>query len=132
MKTAEEYLKSKGISKEEFIEMDNSGWVVMVKDLLNEYAEHYHQQKMGGVMNKTADIIRFIESDLIEIKLYGNDGFDNQEELDGKEYLVRLIKEAVGKELIDFAYWVIENVKSNDIVQWKVDEYLKSLLKEEE
>lgn len=52
----------------------------------------------GSLPDKFADIIRFIESDLMEVKLYGNDGFDNQEELDGKEYLVRLIKEAVGNE----------------------------------
>ena len=50
----------------------------------------------GSLPDKFADIIRFIESDLMEVKLYGNDGFDNQEELDGKDYLVRLIKEAVG------------------------------------
>lgn len=52
----------------------------------------------GSLPDKFKDIIRFIESDLMEVKLYGNDGFDNQEELDGKEYLVRLIKEAVGND----------------------------------
>ena len=52
----------------------------------------------GSLPDKFADIIRFIESDLMEVKLYGNDGFDNQEELDGKDYLVKLIKEAVGND----------------------------------
>jgi hypothetical protein len=52
----------------------------------------------GSLPDKFKDIIRFIESDLMEVKLYGNDGFDNQEELDGKEYLARLIKDAVGND----------------------------------
>jgi len=52
----------------------------------------------GSLPDKFTNIIRFIESDLMEVKLYGNDGFDNQEVLDGKEYLLRLIKEALGND----------------------------------
>ena len=37
-------------------------------------------------MNKE-ELLRFIDSDLIEVKLIGNDGFDGQEIKDGKEYL---------------------------------------------
>ena len=33
------------------------------------------------------ELIAFIDSNLIEIKLIGNDGFDGQEIKDGKEYL---------------------------------------------
>ena len=31
------------------------------------------------------------------------------------------------KELIDYSYWALENIKSNDLVPWKVDEYLSSI-----
>ena len=31
------------------------------------------------------------------------------------------------KELIDYTYWALENIKSNDLVPWKVDEYLSSI-----
>ena len=34
------------------------------------------------------------------------------------------------KWLINFAYWIIDNVRTNDIVPWKVSEYLKQHLTE--
>jgi len=49
----------------------------------------------GPLPDEFEDIIRFIESDLVEVKIYGDDGFGDQEELHGKEYLVQLIKGAV-------------------------------------
>ncbi len=41
------------------------------------------------------ELLHFIDGDRIEIKLYGNDGFDGQEILDGREYLKKWITEAV-------------------------------------
>lgn len=29
-------------------------------------------------------------------------------------------------ELLAFTYWAIENIHSNDIVPWKIDEYIKA------
>lgn len=40
------------------------------------------------------DIIRFIEGDRIDIKLYGNDGHDNQEVIDGRKHMIKWITDA--------------------------------------
>ena len=41
------------------------------------------------------ELFDFIDSDLISINLYGNDGFDEQETKDGKEYLKHKINEYI-------------------------------------
>lgn len=38
------------------------------------------------------EILQLIDSDLIEVKLIGNDGFDEQEVKDGKDYLKSMIE----------------------------------------
>lgn len=78
----------------------------------------------------------FVDGDKIEIKLYGNDGFDNQEVLDGRDRLKKWILDAwtekyAKRELLEFqsrclaacvkhkgvnrGYWAGYNGAVNDI-----------------
>lgn len=51
------------------------------------------------IMSRLKDLTLFINGDRIEVKLFGNDGHDNQEELNGEEYLTSHITNLVNSAL---------------------------------
>ena len=49
-------------------------------------------------INDFNELLDFINGDRIEVKFYGNDGFDNQEEVNGVPYLDLWIRACIAKE----------------------------------
>ena len=69
-------------------------WII---DAMQEYAAQFKAEKekvTDKIPKSFKTLFRCLEDSCYEINFYGNDGNDNQEKIDGKELLIRWIKEA--------------------------------------
>ena len=78
----------------------------------NLTSDSYNQELFNHMQNEH-DLI-LLHSEMLEIELICNKEIKSQ------------LKESDEKQLTEFYYWSEKNIKTNDIVPWKVNEYLTS------